>query len=116
MSRMEASGIAGDVPFTVRFPAPRRVLTVMPVAPPPSPKPSVKLAGVTTASSLHIRKGPSTSAAIVGNYPRGSHISVLCQTEGVNILGNSTWDETNRGFVSDRYVKHLDGAKPPECL
>lgn len=116
LSRLEASGIAGDVPFTVRFPAPRRSLKVMPAAPPPSPKPSVVLAGLTTASSLHIRKSPSTSSPIVGNYPRGSRISVLCETEGTNIEGNSTWDQTDRGFVSDRYVRHLDGGAPPACL
>ena len=42
MSQFEATGIAGDVPFTVEFPAPAGTLTlpgaVPPLAPPAAPK------------------------------------------------------------------------------
>jgi hypothetical protein len=41
LSRMEASGIAGDIPFTVEFPAPAAPFTITPpqaAGPPPAPK------------------------------------------------------------------------------
>jgi hypothetical protein len=65
---------------------------------------SAAFTGLTTASVLRIRKAPSTSAPIVGHYPRGTVITILCQTAGTEVDGNDTWNQTDRGFVSDRWV------------
>jgi hypothetical protein len=117
MSRMEASGVSGDVPFTVEFPAPPRTFTVRPSALPPVPPTPARgpITGEITASALRIRQGPSTSSPILGRYPRGAIITILCQTRGTEVLGNSTWDKTDRGFVSDRYVRRLGTGAPPNC-
>lgn len=117
MSRMEASGISGDVPFTVEFPAPpRSVIARPPVVPPAPPVPTpTPITGETTASALRIRQGPSTSFPILGLFPRGSIIAILCQTTGTNVEGNRTWDKTDQGFVSDRYVRRIGTGTPPNC-
>ena len=111
MSRMEASGISGDVPFVVRFPAPPRNVIARPSLPPPSGPTT----GQTTASALRIRQTPSTSARILGYYPRGSMITIECQTTGTEVEGNSIWVKTARGFVSDRYVSRIGVGAPPGC-
>jgi hypothetical protein len=120
LSRMEASGISGDVPFTINFVAPPRVVTAHPATPPPPPPPPpapapTPLSGVTTASALRIRQAPTTSSPIVGFYPRGTTITILCQTTGTDVEGNTTWDQTDRGFVSDRYVTRTGSGSPPNC-
>jgi hypothetical protein len=123
MSRWEATGISGDVPFTVEFPAPPRAVTTSPPpAPaPPAPAPVVPPAaaaavtGEVTASFLQIRAAPRTSAPVLGMYPRGTIITILCEVAGTNVEGNSTWDKTDRGFVSDRYVSRMGPDAPPGC-
>ena len=83
--------------------------------------------GETTASILNIRESPSTSAPILGTYPRGTKIQIKSQTTGTEVNGNAKWNETDRGFVSDAYVRHAsapdkgepekkDGAFDPEIL
>jgi hypothetical protein len=54
MSMMEASGISGDVPFTVKFPS----MPVAPVTLTPSKPVDVKSNGEITASALRIRSKP----------------------------------------------------------
>jgi uncharacterized protein YraI len=74
--------------------------------------------GTVTASSLRIRQGPSTSTPIVGSYPNGQMIDLLCQTPGTEVGDNSLWDRTSLGFVSDRYVQRPPGysqTKLPTC-
>jgi hypothetical protein len=121
MSRWEATGISGDVPFTVKFPAPPRTITTAKVTPTPTPTPAPPapatgpVSGEVTASALFIRTTPSTSVAAVGSYPRGAAITILCETTGENVEGNTTWDKTDRGFVSDRYVNRTGTGKPPAC-
>jgi hypothetical protein len=122
MSRMEATGISGDVPFTVTYPSlPQAPFTVIPITPPPAPAPPSPapapgaLTGEVTASALRIRVGPGTSSAVVGSYPRGTVITILCQTTGTVVEGNSTWDKTDQGFVSDRYINRIGGGTPPNC-
>lgn len=113
LSRFEATGLVGDVPFTIDFPAPSANLSpfvVSPPAPMPSPAP-----GVVTASALRIRAAPTTASATLGSYPRGAAITILCETVGETIDGNSTWDQTDKGFVSDRYVSRSGPAAPPKC-
>jgi hypothetical protein len=120
MSQFEASGISGDVPFTVEFFAPPRGFIAHPPSPPkpaaPGPGPaSGPVDGEVTASALHIRQSPDTSSPILAAYPQGAAISILCQTAGTPIDGNNLWDKTDRGWVSDRYVRHTSAGAPPAC-
>lgn len=62
--------------------------------------------GEVTASILNIREGPGTDTAIKGTYPRGTKIKIESQVTGTNINGNDKWNKTDRGYVSDFYVKH----------
>ncbi|WP_157067878.1 SH3 domain-containing protein, partial [Desulfosarcina cetonica] len=65
--------------------------------------------GVVTASALRYRAAPDTSSAVLGLYPRGTDLTLLCQTHGTSVLGVDTWYRTADGFVSGRYVS-LTGA------
>jgi hypothetical protein len=112
LSWLEASGVSGDVPFTVNYTAPSRTVTTGPVTP---PTPSGPIQGEVTASRLRIRQSPSTSAPIVGRFVRGQRISIECQTTGEDVQGNPTWNRTSQGFVSDRFVRRLDPTDPPNC-
>lgn len=111
LSRFEASGISGDVPFTVKFPAPPRTITIPPPAPSPPPAP-VPVTGETIASSLRIRRQPNLSSPILGVYPKGTIITILGQVTGANVEGNSVWDKTDKGYVSDRYIRHIGSNVP----
>lgn len=122
MSQFEASGVSGDVPFIVTFIAPPRTVVAHPTAPPaptpPSPAPptpSGPIDGDITASRLRIRKAPGTSAPILGSYPRGTRIRIECQTTGEDVEGTDTWDRTDLGFVSDRFVRRIGSDAPPHC-
>ena len=107
LSRFEATGVAGDVPMIIEFEAPAAEL--IPFLVPPQSVP-----GTVKASALNIRSAPSTSAAIVGGYPKGTAISILCQTTGTMVDGNNVWFQTDKGFVSARYVT-LTGSAPAAC-
>lgn len=106
MSMMEASGISGDVPFTVNFLS-NTILPFTIPAPPPE-------TGNITASSLRIRKKPNLRAAIIGSYPRGDKVVLECKVKGDTVNGNDTWFKTNRGFISGAYVQ-LNGHGPSKC-
>ncbi|MBL8146652.1 MAG: SH3 domain-containing protein [Anaerolineae bacterium] len=71
--------------------------------PVPGPTPA---AGTITASALRIRQAPNTASAILGQYPRGTQIQILSQEQGESVNGNTTWNRTDRGYVSDAYVQH----------
>lgn len=111
LSKMEVSGISGDVPFTVKFPS-------MPVSPftfnlPSSPvSPATK--GTVNASVLNIREHPNTSSAILGHYNKGEAIEIKCRVSGQPVEGVSDWYQTDRGFISGRYVK-ISSGKPSDC-
>ena len=107
LSRYEATGVAGDVPLIIEFDAPAAELIPFLVLPQSVP-------GTVKASALNIRSAPSTSAAIVGSYPKGTAISILCQTTGTMVDGNNQWYQTDKGFVSARYVT-LTGSAPAVC-
>jgi hypothetical protein len=116
LSRWEATGISGDVPIIVDFTAPARSITLPappPPAPPSGPTPAPPVTGTTTASVLRIRQAPDTSAPIVGRYPRGTPITIECQTTGTEVEGNRLWDRTDLGFVSDCFVSRT--TTPPPC-
>lgn len=115
LSRFEATGITGDVPLKVEFDAPASELKPfhIPASPPPPVKTPVP--GKVTASKLYIRSAPNTSAPPLGSYPRGAKISVLCQTKGMVIDGNDAWFQTDKGFVSARYVTLSGPAAPAAC-
>jgi len=107
LSRFEATGLTGDVPMTIEFPAPAAELVPFTV---PAP-----VSGTVTASSLNIRAAPSTSARILGGYPRGTVITPLCETTGTVVLGNAIWLQTNLGYVSAQYVTLTGTALLPSC-
>ena len=107
LSRFEATGVAGDVPLIIEFDAPAAEL--IPFVLPPQAVP-----GRVTASLLHIRAAPGTAAAIVGGYPKGTVIGILCQTAGTMVDGNNAWFKTDKGFVSARYVAST-GPAPAAC-
>ncbi len=119
MSRFEASGVSGDVPFTVDFPAPPRHIVAHPATPPtppaPGPGPAAPVAGEVTASALRVRERPTTASPTLDVYPHGTAIAILCQTHGTVVDGDDVWDRTDRGYVSDRYVHRPGGDAPPEC-
>lgn len=71
--------------------------------PAPTPGPTT---GVITASALRIREAPNLTAAVLGQYPRDTQIQILSQEEGTPVNGNRMWDKTDRGYVSDAYVRH----------
>lgn len=118
MSRLEASGISGDVPFTVNFSSlpvpPFTVITNVPVPAPTIPTPAALVTGTVTASSLRIRKGPFLSSAVIGSYPNGTRVNIICSELGSMVDANPTWYKTDRGFISGRYVS-LNGDIPPDC-
>ncbi|MBY5956699.1 DUF4157 domain-containing protein [Membranicola marinus] len=108
MSKMEASGIAGDVPFVVNFPSKPIQPFSIPTPLPPTTK------GIITASALRIRSAPDLSAPILDKYPRGTLVDLECQVTGSSVRGNTIWYQTNRGFISSEYV-HLSGPAPLDC-
>jgi hypothetical protein len=114
LSRFEATGLAGDVPLIVEFDAPASGLAPFNVAAPAPPSPA-PVSGTVTASMLHIRSTPDTSSSIVGDYPKGTSIVVLCQTTGTVVEGNNVWFQTDRGYVSSRYVTLSGGVTPSNC-
>ena len=69
--------------------------------------------GTVTASQLRIRQEPSLSEPIIGHYPQGTVITLLCQTPGAMVIDNSLWDRTNMGYVSDKYVSRPPRTTPP---
>lgn len=109
LSRFEASGLTGDVPIIIQFGAPASELKTFLIP----PLVSVPVTGIVTASKLNIRSMPSTSSSIIGSYPKGTKITVVCQTTGSIIHGNDAWIQTDKGFVSAYYVT-LTG-KPATC-
>jgi len=111
LSRFEATGVAGDVPLIVEFDAPASEQAPF-VIPAPPKKPA---SGRVTTSVLRIRSTPSTSSAVVGSYSRGTTINVLCQTKGTVVEGDDAWFQTDKGFVSARYVSLSGAATPPAC-
>jgi hypothetical protein len=115
LSWLEASGVSGDVPFSVEFPGPARTFTVTPSGPPtPPPTPAGPVDGTVQASPrLRIRAAPNTAAPIVGRYPNGTPIRIECQVTGEMIDGNDKWDKTDQGYVSDRYVRCTE--QPANC-
>jgi hypothetical protein len=123
MSKLEAMGMTGDVPFTIdynlelqerRFTATPFVGPLPPApGPPPAPTPSPGPVdrfprsgpAKTTGSRLRIRRGPSLQAEILGLlHERGTPIVVETQVRGDSVDGNDVWDKIDRGFVSDRFV------------
>jgi hypothetical protein len=107
LSWLEASSVSGDVPFTVEYDAPPEIITTK--ASPPVP---TLTEGEVTASSLRIRQSPDTSAPIAGSYPRGTRIQIECQVTGTMVNGNDKWNKTDRGYVSDAYVRHSGTPAP----
>jgi hypothetical protein len=114
LSWLEASGISGDVPFTIEFAAPSRTVTTNPTTP-PTPTPTSIEGEVTASPRLRIREAPNTSSPILGRYPRGTRITIECQVTGEVVDGNDKWDKTDQGFVSDRFVHRLSTSEPPTC-
>ena len=73
------------------------------------------LTGLIGRSVLNIRSSPNTTTSIVGSYFQNSTISVLCQTTGSNVNGSNEWYQTDRGFVSGRYILMSGLSVPSMC-
>lgn len=116
MSKMEASGISGDVPFVVNFPSPPvSAISIAPSTPPTlAPPVPGTISGQVTASVLRIRERADLSAPISGRYRRNETIAINCQVTGSEVDGNNVWYQTDQGFVSARYVTLL-GSAPALC-
>ncbi|KAJ1782353.1 hypothetical protein LPJ59_006830, partial [Coemansia sp. RSA 2399] len=57
------------------------------------------------ADSLNCRAKPSTTGKVVHSYTSSDDVSVVCQTEGESIQGNTIWDKTADGcYVADYYI------------
>lgn len=60
---------------------------------------------VTSTNPLNARSGPGSSYPVVGSYPSGSTLNIVCQTPGSSVGGTVVWDKLSNGsYVSDRYV------------
>lgn len=60
---------------------------------------------VTSSTTLNVRSGPTTSAAVIGELAPGSTVAVLCQARGQTVGTTAVWDRIGSGgYVSDRYV------------
>ena len=114
LSRFEATGVAGDVPLMVEFDAPTSELTPFRISA-SAPPAKTSVSGKVTASALIIRSTPSSSSLALGSDPRGTSIKILCQTKGTPIDGNDAWFQTDKGFVSARYVALSGSATPAAC-
>ncbi|KAJ2055146.1 hypothetical protein GGI17_006730 [Coemansia sp. S146] len=54
---------------------------------------------------VNCRSGPSTSYGVVHTYKKGQDVSIVCQTTGPSINGDTLWDKTSDGcYVADYYV------------
>ncbi|OAQ63417.1 hypothetical protein VFPPC_09883 [Pochonia chlamydosporia 170] len=59
-----------------------------------------------TGTTVNCRSGPSTDAGIVRTYKKDDQVTIVCQTNGPEVNGNSIWDKTSDGcFVTDYFVK-----------
>jgi len=112
LSRFEATGLTGDVPVQIDFPAPPALLSPFVIPAPLPPAPSVPVMGTVTASSLNVRIAANTSSSIVHHYSSGTTVQVLCQVSGEVVDGSDVWYKTDKGFVSGHYIS-LAGAKVP---
>jgi hypothetical protein len=109
ISRWEASGIAGDIPFTVRFRAPPRNLTF--------DLANVTVGTIRTAGRrLRIRSQPNTSSDILGHYNRNENVEIQCQVTGQRVAGNDIWYRTDAGgYISAQYVRIVTGGAISTC-
>ena len=115
LSKFEASRISGDVPFTVNFPSmPIPSFNITVPAPTPTPAPALPTTGTIRASLLHIRRQPNLAGQILGTYRNGEIVNINCKVTGQAIEGNDTWYQTDRGFISGRYV-NVSGGAPANC-
>ena len=75
----------------------------------------------TSAASLTVRSGPGTSYSAVTTIPKGTKVTIRCQTYGSTVRGiygtSNIWDKIGTGkFVSDAYVyTGRDGFVAPKC-
>jgi len=104
----EATGLSGDVPFTVSFPAPVKESAPFTVTPAPAPAPpKFPKTGKarTTEKLLRVRSGPGLKFPVVDVLAAsGTALNVKSQAHADTINGNDVWDQVNGGWVSDAYV------------
>lgn len=59
-----------------------------------------------SGDNVNCRSGPGTSYASKKTYAKGHEVTILCQTAGTTVDGDSLWDKTSDDcYVSDYYVK-----------
>lgn len=75
----------------------------------------------TSAVSLNVRAGPSTSYSVVGSVADGARVSIYCQIRGQTITGtygtSNLWNRIGSGkYIPDAYTyTGSDGRVAPDC-
>lgn len=56
--------------------------------------------------NVNCRTGPNTGTSVVRQYDKGDQVTLVCQTNGESINGDSLWAKTTDGcFVADWFVE-----------
>lgn len=114
MSRFEASGLVGDVPFTVEFDgtaARMEPWDMDPISKKPVP-------ATTMVPVLVIRDKPDNTSKVNGNYGAGAKFNIICQVIGRRVKGvdeSLSWFKTDKGYVYADYVILIGGGEPIFC-
>jgi uncharacterized protein YraI len=71
--------------------------------------------GTVTATSLNVRKAPTTAAGKVGSLRNGARITIQCKVFGPSVAGNDLWYKLATGrWVTARHVSNV-GSAPRFC-
>jgi hypothetical protein len=115
LSRLEASGMARDVCFNVRY---HRTLPVVSHAVGiPAVGPQLTPNGTVVADELHVRGGPGTNFPIVGHKAHGDAITFDCFSAGESINGDTSWCRIagTTTWVSRAYIAPSGTGVLPHC-
>lgn len=115
LSRLEASGMARDVCFNVRYH--RTLPAVSHTVGIPAVGPQLAPAGVVTADVLHVRGGPGTAFPIVGRKSRGSVLTFDCFSPGESVNGDANWCQISgtTHWVAHAFIADSGAGRLPGC-
>jgi hypothetical protein len=115
LSRLEASGMARDVCFNVRYH--RTLPAVSHTVGIPAVGPQLAPGGVVTADVLHVRGGPGTAFPIVGRKSRGSALTFDCFSPGESVNGDANWCRISgtTHWVAHAYIADSGAGRLPQC-
>jgi hypothetical protein len=115
LSRFEASGLVGDVPFTVEFDGTAKELAPFDMQPPASKAPMP----ATTAAALPIHEKADPASKLVGTYAAGAKFMVICKVIGPrgdeSHPDSHQWYKTDKGFVPETLVTLTPAGDPVYC-